>query len=288
MFTAWVLFFQLTVPRDVRGGDGERQNDSREHRLWIDYYKQAAQAYRFRFLAGSDMEFKMAAEPILKFNQETGLQGTHGTMFVWTHLGRPEVIGSIWSYEIGGGRRSVVHEFHSLSLETFQEVQVGAYSWHPRQAGIELKVLADAPPPASDGRLRLIQMRSIARGFAGYGSPVDKEISLRLHPQPLYRYESQSPDLTDGALFGFFNEWDPEIMLVLEARNSESGPRWHYAAARFNICPLRLDLAGESVWRVETGPQQDSRFGDPSGGFFAVHGVDVRPVLFGASPNENP
>ena len=81
--------------------------------------------------------------------------------------------------------------------------------------------------------------------------------------------------MIDGGLFVLFNEWDPEILLAIEAREGAGGPRWHFAAARFNICPLRLDHAGRTVWQAAQGMQEGARFGNPEGPFFAIHAVEL-------------
>lgn len=118
-------------------------------------------------------------------------------------------------------------------------------------------------------------MRSLAREFTGFTRLGAKEVKLRLLQQPLFRHASTSPRVIDGALFGLFNEWDPEIMLLIEAIQGADGPQWHFAAARFNITPLRLQRAGKDVWHVDSGSQAGARFGDPNGSFFAVHALDV-------------
>ena len=94
-------------------------------------------------------------------------------------------------------------------------------------------------------------MRSLSREFTGRSlSDQGRSWELRLLPQPLYRYESTDPDVLDGAVFTLVSSagTDPEIILILEARKTESGPRWVYAAARFSDMNLWLNHKGQEVW----------------------------------------
>jgi hypothetical protein len=264
----------------VMAADDNTPHERRQHRLWVDYYQQSAAAYEFKSTKDGSPKFEVTPKPIHKYTHPNGLKGTHGALFVWAHQGRPEVVGSIWSYEIGGGKRNVVHEFHSLSLRPLAPVRIGDQAWSPKVAGITMEPFPRDPPPVSNSRLRLAQMRSLAREFRGFSRLESKEVPLRLLPQPLFRYSIDAPQVIDGAVFGLFNDWDPEIILMIEARNTENGPQWHFAAARFNICPLRLQHRSEDVWRVDQGVQKGGRFGDPDGAFFAVHAVEVRESSF--------
>lgn len=248
-------------------------NDQPEHRRWTEYYQRAAAAYKFAI--DKDSIFELQPEPIHKYTHPSGLEGTHGAFFVWTRQGCPEVVGSIWSYEIGGAKRSVVHEFHSLATQPLQPVTVGEHRWRPT-GGLLRQPLENSPWRVTNAKLRLIKMRQLAREFTGYVQLDDKEVKLRLHQKPLFRYVSTTPRVIDGAMFCMFNEWDPEILLLIEALPGANGPQWYFAAARFNVCPLRLHRGGNNVWQVDRDAQVDARFGDPAGPFFAVHAVDVR------------
>src|SRR5262249_16389862 len=59
-------------------------------------------------------------------------------------------------------------------------------------------------------------------------------VELRLLPQPLYRYEPdrETPDLVDGALFGFVQGTDPQSLLILEARRDGERIGWKFAFPR--------------------------------------------------------
>ena len=92
---------------------------------------------------------------------------------------------------------------------------------------------------------------SLAREFTGRSlSDAGQAWELRLLPQPLYRYESTDPDVLDGALFTLVSSagTDPEIILMLEARKTPTGPQWVFGAARFSDMNLWLKQKGQEVW----------------------------------------
>ena len=96
-------------------------------------------------------------------------------------------------------------------------------------------------------------MRRLANGFRAISLETNDEYQrrLRLLNQPVFRYESPSAKVIDGALFAFVMGTDPEAILVLEAVKHESGTRWRYAVARFTHQPLEVRRGQEAVWTCE-------------------------------------
>ena len=173
------------------------------------------------------------------------------------------------------------HEFHSLATEPLVAKGTDGVKWAPETAGIEFELVPNAPTPAASRTLRLAQMRAMTRQFTGYDmypqegtSRKETERELRVLPTPLYRYseDESKPVSSDGAVFGFFFDWDPEILLVIEIRSTDDGPRWHYGVGRVDNKPLRLEYNGADVW---TKPGDD--FGSPRSKYYCTFGVTTRP-----------
>ncbi|HET6883958.1 MAG TPA: hypothetical protein VFI31_27645 [Pirellulales bacterium] len=63
------------------------------------------------------------------------------------------------------------------------------------------------------------------------------------------------PKSRDGALFAFVCQvgTDPEVFLVLEARKTDEGPRWHSALARFSHLDTFAEYDGKNVWKSVRG-----------------------------------
>ncbi len=147
-----------------------------------------------------------------------------GSVFVWTHGGRPELIGCIGSHQNKPGVSNVFHEFHSLSEQPLQPVRLGRNTWQPMKAGVEVVPLEDAPKPADSDKARLLQMRNLAREFQGSMKDNQDVTELRLLTQPIYRYSAEKRDVLDGAIFAMvWKGTDPEVLLMLEARPRTAG-----------------------------------------------------------------
>jgi hypothetical protein len=242
----------------------EQDVDKAEFKRWIEYYQRTAEAYEFRLGDESNAQLTVSPKPLMSYAHPSGDGHTHGVFFVWTHLGRAELVGSIWSWGLMGQTRTVRHEFHSLSTVRLEPVRVGQLTWTPT-TGIQLTPIPGAASPQRSAALRLAQMRSLAGEFTGFSTPHGRELRLRTLPQPLYRYESKRPDVLDGAVFGMFAEWDPDIILLIEARKTDDDFKWVYGYGRFNGCPLRLEHKGVEVWKEGLVPLRN-----PLSNFFAA------------------
>jgi len=180
----------------------------------------------------------------------------HGAVFVWTHKGRAEVIGTVFSQTIGAASPSMYHEFHALSTEPITAIRDNVVHWDVQQAGIEPKLVPDAPEPSPTRPLRMIQMREMARRFSGYSINYDdKRWDLSLLPQPLHRTDEGHPVVLDGAHFTMVSTagTDPEILLVIEARQLDDHWRWHYSVCRFTDLKTWVSLDDKTIWSFENG-----------------------------------
>lgn len=202
-------------------------------------------------------------------------------MFVWTREGRPEILGSIWSRQ-EAGRRQVIHELHSLALEPLSATRNGNVFWSPRGPGIDPLPIPGAPEPATTPALRMVQMRGVAREFSGSTIRDTIERPLQFRSQPVFRFEKPSAE-RDGAVFVGFEDWDPELLLLIEVRSTANGPRWHAGFARFTNLPVSARHKGVEVWSFKAnaaeGPMGgfDKRFYcTPSGDVLPITGPDAR------------
>ena len=91
--------------------------------------------------------------------------GEDGALFVWTLNGRPEMIGTIFTYRFRE-TLSRKHEFHSLATGPLAAEFRGKQVWAPTKAGVVFQPVKGAPPPAGIPRQRLSQMKTLARDFA--------------------------------------------------------------------------------------------------------------------------
>lgn len=221
----------------------------------IEDFKADAKQYVMRLDARPDGLFTLREEPLLHWGNPART-GEDGAVFVWMLDGRPQVIGSVFTYRLPNVIRRK-HEYHSLAGGPLTATYLGRQVWAPRTPGITWQPLPDAPPVPPTARGRLSQMKSLARGFSATLERTSGEKDeLRLLSQPLLRYESGDKKV-DGALFSFSIGTDPEVILLLESQ-LDGKAAWQCAFARFHFLDLRASYQGRELWHVEAMPREVS------------------------------
>jgi hypothetical protein len=199
---------------------------------------------------------RLEPEPLLQWSNPVA-GSFHGTVFVWTEKGRPEVIASIYKKYVPPPHLGV--EFHTLTSALVTAERGGRPEWFPEGGGVAPEPVPGAPAPAGSPAQRLRQMRDLAREFTATKTDrKDVTRPLRLLTQPIYRYAQTTPEAPDGALFAFVEGTDPELFLVIEAGRREQGAVWLYTLARMNSIALRVTHKGREVWSVPTIPWQQA------------------------------
>lgn len=259
---ATLVFTQLAV-----GEEKDSDERAEQRNAWSDYYAAQLPRYRFSLKSSPGEPFEL---PVAALRWSNPLRpGTHGDLFVWSHDGRGVLVGSIFSYP-NGENRKVAHQFQSLTMESIECEHQGGVNFSIPGPGLAFETIPLAPVPAENKRLRLTQMRALAREFEAYGTSNDVLQPLRMLEQPIFRFKGDQIS-DDGAIFAFVMGTDPELLLVLSALPSNDGVRWQYAGARFAADPLKLILKGNTIWE----------FGDTSKhlGYVSRHGIDLQPDL---------
>jgi RimJ/RimL family protein N-acetyltransferase len=238
-------------------GQAAADNEAALKDVLFPFYGREAAAYEFFLDKKHEQRLELQKQPVMTW---TNAEKYMGAVFVWTYGGRPEVIGCIGSHQIRPGDSVVFHEFHSLSLQPLEPVQLGRgkQHWTPSRPGVELTAVEGAPAPSDSERSRLTQMRNIAREFSGWMKDNNDVTELRLLPQPIVRYKAPDQGVVDGAIFALvWKGTDPEILLILEDRKGEGDTRWHSALARFNFREMWAKRNDREVWRVEVARQNE-------------------------------
>lgn len=223
-------------------------------------YREEAEKCEFTHADGEKLT--LAREPVMRWSNDDDWSGD---VFVWTHRGKPEVIGCVLSGPFGD-RRNVYQEFHLLAEKPIAPATVqDGRRWAPAQE-LKRERLSDTLPPASSKAARLAQMRKIARGFTA-SMEADGRWDLRLLPQPLLRYGDERGEVIDGALFCYV--WtkgtDPEVILLLECLREGNELSWQYAPVLFTNRQVWLKHGDREVWHAEphqepAGKQSDKLF----------------------------
>jgi hypothetical protein len=215
-------------------------------------YREEIAEYSLAIESAPKKKLELQKEPILQWTNPVR-EGwlVEGAVFLWLRDGRPAALGGVFSHPAPTWKgRKVLHEFLALDRDKLLMTRPNANNQWTPQAGLERKELSDTAPPAASRGARLVQMRRLAQEFTGYVTVrEDKRSDLRLLPTPLYRYPEAKTGVVDGALFAFVVEGtDPEVLLVLEAREKDGKTRWEYACGRFGVISMYVQHKGKEVW----------------------------------------
>ncbi len=147
---------------------------------------------------------------------------------------------------------AVYWELTSLSDAPLNATRGAAGVWSPHSASRKSEAIPDAPPPAATAAARLTQMRSLSRKFQVREERRGQWQDGRLLTQPLYRWEVPDANIVDGALFGYAETTDPELLLLIEARKDANVKevRWYYLLAKMTSSPMTVSLDEKEVWSV--------------------------------------
>jgi hypothetical protein len=214
-------------------------------------YVREAAAYSIAVASAPDRPLELRKEPVFEWLNPTRSGVQQGVVFLWLRDGRPAALACIFSQphdKLPG--RQIMHELHALDSEKLVVKRDAYHQWVP-QTGLARKELADAPVPAATPGARLLQMRRLAQEFTGHEIDRDgKRWELRLLPTPLYRYPPARTGVVDGALFALTSNagTDPEILLLLEAREAAGKLRWQYACGRFSDWELHVQRKDQEVY----------------------------------------
>jgi hypothetical protein len=214
-------------------------------------YVKEAEAYSLAVASAPKKPLELKKEPVFEWSNPTRNGGQQGSVFLWLREGRPAAAGCIFSSPEtvvkSPGARRIEHEFHALDREQLVVTRDALNQWKP-QEGLARQELPGAPAPADTAGARKLQMVRFAEGFTGHTVDAARKerFELRVLRAPLYRYPAAKEGVIDGALFALVSEagTDPEVLLLIEAREEQGKARWEYALGRFSDCEIHVWLAG--------------------------------------------
>lgn len=222
------------------------QDENPKHKLRLKVMSQRATETRPWLLKnGERITLAAHEEPLFRLVDPTR-KYPDGTIWVWPRTGRP---AAILTFSIMASSNRWLYEFVSLSEQPVGAA-AGPVFWSCKQSGWNPLTLPDSPAPATEERERLRQMRMLARRFTAVELlPPPMRYELRLLPQPLLRYSDPDSMQLDGAIFMFCHGTNPEILLIIEAKQkADKTAQWQYGFAPNTIAELRVELDGKEVW----------------------------------------
>jgi hypothetical protein len=209
----------------------------------------AESIHLFDGTSGKRVEIALTAEPALRYADNTR-RTYDSTVWFWGAEGRPQAALAIEYYPLEKRGPQWLFELVSLSDHKLA-AERSEWSWQAKQPGIALRPIPDAPEVAEKPALRLAQLKQLQRRFSSYEiAQIGGRISLRPLANPLRRYSDPKADIVDGAVFTFANGTNPELLLVIEARQSPPDTaRWFYGMAQMSGAEIVGVLDDKEVWR---------------------------------------
>lgn len=244
------LMLIVILSAGLAAGDAPSKPDEKSLTQKLErQFQQQAEAYSFALDTDRKRLLTLQKTPVMRWTAD----GNFGAVWVWTEKNRPQLVGCLGSFRNGNDQLEGFHEFHAITAQPLPRIRIGNdYVWEPTQPGPSPQRMGGAPVPASTHRLRLLQMRQLAREFS-FEMRSNKQVSqLRLSPTPIYDYEVADGDVIDGAVFSYL--WDvgtdPEALLLLESRRTSDGIAWYYIPLRFSWRELSMKHGDHELWHV--------------------------------------
>lgn len=254
---AMLLFLSATFQhrREVRGEEqaptAPQAPDQAQREKRLDEMRRRAEGIKVLVLVDDQrIPADAVAEPLMRYSDPVrGLRD--GTMWCWRHEGRPV---ALFKTSIGGGDDNEwtwLDGMNSLSRELIEVQWADGHRFASRKPGLKLSPIADAADASDKPRVRLQQMKELARRFQMTIVPSEgNKQGMRLLPRTLYRYSAPDDGLLDGALFGFTsNGTCPDAVLAIErTRRGETAGAWQYGFAQLTTGGLSAQLDDREVW----------------------------------------
>lgn len=181
-----------------------------------------------------------------------------GGLYFWTKQSRPVIALCVYPNE-----GDFDFEFQSLTDQSLAVTRDNTSVWKPTEPGIVWRPLdGEKWTPHKSPLVRRRQMRQIANEFTARLVPPNRTAKpLRLQSAPVYRYPADKlpAKCIDGGVFCFVQGTDPELLLMLEVINNESGsPIYRYAVARMTMVPMQVHWKTDLVFEVDWARQSYS------------------------------
>lgn len=242
-----LLLVVLTLPL---AADEPRE---KQRAVLLEQMRTIAKKTQVEFVSGKDQP-QLHDKPLIRYDdQPRGF--VDATMWAWTNNGRPVALQKIEAtISIDTGKPRWGFCFTSLAEPTIRAEWKHGLKYQSREAGTTFEPVPKSPAVADKAASRKRQLRDISRDFSArilINPRTNSTQELRLLTTPLYEYDDDAK-LPAGAVFGFAcNGTNPDLVIVVEARQAAGKLLWHFAPARMTTGGLNVKYGDETVWKAE-------------------------------------
>ena len=177
------------------------------------------------------------------------------TLWAWTDGGRPVAFQKVEAkYHHTIGEPEWGYCFTVATPELLAVAWQGDRRFRSTEAGIRFLELPAAPAIAEGSGRRRRQLRELARAFDAtiiIDPRNNKTEVMRLLPTPLMEYSAREAEPLSGAVFGFATSGtNPDLLLLLEAREADGKLQWQFAPVRMTNGGLIVSYQGVKVREI--------------------------------------
>jgi len=229
----------------------------------------------FQASPARDPAILMTHKPVLRWTNNERDSTSVGLVVLWIDRGQP--VAAMATYSWMG---NLYHEFDLLSRDSITVKQDATRIWHP-QTGLTFQSIPNAPAVETTAVSRLRQMKLLSEQFSatmtGWRADKSDRAELRRLPRELYRYQPESPDIIDGAVYAFaMGNGDPEAILLIEAVKVNGQSEWQYAFVRQTSGSLEGRHKDSVVW---SAPRHGERNDPTANGLSIVSRLNLKIEL---------
>lgn len=175
------------------------------------------------------------------------------TLWAWEQKGVPVLFCKIERVTSGAGGASAWQYCCVPATTEKADVTWGRnFRWRARESSFHWSLLPDSPQPRDLPRLRLTQMKAIAREFSGRTElpQAKSQQEMRLLSNPLHQYAAPEQNVVDGGVFGLTsNGTNPDVLLLIEALGTpQEKSHWRYAVVGMTGDAADVTHQGKKVW----------------------------------------
>jgi len=213
-------------------------------------------------LVNSDRQAQQVADPIFRYDDQPR-RFVDATIWAWTDRGRPVAFQKIEALDYGEAATTNQLWQYCLASLTTETVMVnwpGGQKFRSQKPGVEFRAVNESPAVAEASAQRKRQARELIRTFSARiftDIKNNTQQEMRLLTTPLFEYSDPATKSFLGAAFGFStNGTNPDLIVLIEAREDGDKLAWHFAPARMTTGAVTLKRHDTKVWECESA---DSR-----------------------------
>ncbi len=196
---------------------------------------------------------KLAEKPVFRYDDQPR-RFIDATVWAWTDGGRPVAFQKVEaSIDDVTGMAKWGYCFASLSENRLSAEWEHGKKFRSTEAGVAFLRVPDAPAVAARGTARKRQARDLSREFSArilLNPRTDSTEEMRLLATPIHEYDDPAGEYL-GAAFGYSTSGrNPDLLILIEAREADGKLAWHYAPVRMTIGGVAIKLHDKTVWDV--------------------------------------